>query len=269
MYLPALTHTQMYYSRQFTCINLGIHFEDEAKGFMYMWDERSGKRGCNEIGSCVYNFITTQLKTTKPKLILWSDNCGGQNKNQGILAMYITLVAKGYFDEIIHKFPQPGHTFLSCDRDFGCIEKAKKGLKPEVPMDLIRIIASARLRNPFIIKQTDKFFDWMGLAKTTLTTTHLGISQAVMLRISKQNHLEVEVKTSYSEVAPWRKVRVFKEAVNAEYFSHLNVEPVGQNVRPWKKGKLQDIRNMIPFISIENQEFYKGVVQEQEALQSN
>ncbi|CAH1966398.1 unnamed protein product [Acanthoscelides obtectus] len=50
LYIPALTHTQMYYSRQFTCINPGIHFEDEGKGFMYLWDETAGKRGCNEIG---------------------------------------------------------------------------------------------------------------------------------------------------------------------------------------------------------------------------
>ncbi|KAG5871309.1 hypothetical protein JTB14_030431 [Gonioctena quinquepunctata] len=66
-----------------------------------------------------------ELKTEKKKLTLWSDNCGGRNKNQGLLAVYITLVAKGHFDEVVHKFPQCGHTFLSCDRDFGCIEKAK------------------------------------------------------------------------------------------------------------------------------------------------
>lgn len=88
-YIPTLTHTQMYYSTQYTCINLGIHLEDEAKGFMYMWEELAGKRGCNEIGSCLYTFITTELQSEKRKLIFWSDNCAGQNKNQGMLAMYI------------------------------------------------------------------------------------------------------------------------------------------------------------------------------------
>lgn len=267
LYIPALTHTQMYYSRQFTCINLGIHFEDEGKGFMYLWDETAGKRGCNEIGSCLYDYVTAQLNTTKRKLVLWSDNCGGQNKNQGILAVYITLVAKGYFDEIVHKFPQSGHTFLSCDRDFGCIEKAKKGLKPEVPMDLVRIMASASLKNPFVIKCTTKFFNWMEIAKTTLVTSTLGISQAVMLKISKDNLEQIEVKTSYSEVAPWRKVSVFKPKVTPQYFENLNIELVEQAPRKWNKEKIKQIRSMIPFISPENQEFYHKLVESQEALQ--
>ncbi|KAG5878886.1 hypothetical protein JTB14_031544 [Gonioctena quinquepunctata] len=106
------------------------------EGYMYLWEGNAGKRGCNEIRGCIYSFMLTELKTKKKKLTLWSDNCGGQNKNQCLSAVYITLVAKCYFDEVVHKFPQCGHTLLSCDRDFGCIEKAKKGLQPEVPMEL-------------------------------------------------------------------------------------------------------------------------------------
>ncbi|KAG5866870.1 hypothetical protein JTB14_028853 [Gonioctena quinquepunctata] len=44
MYIPALTHTQMYYSRQFTCHNLGIHLENEGKVFMYLCDVIAGER---------------------------------------------------------------------------------------------------------------------------------------------------------------------------------------------------------------------------------
>uniref|UniRef100_A0A6P7FH22 Uncharacterized protein LOC114327924 n=1 Tax=Diabrotica virgifera virgifera TaxID=50390 RepID=A0A6P7FH22_DIAVI len=35
MYLPTLTHTQMYYSRQLACVNMGIHLEDEGMGIMF------------------------------------------------------------------------------------------------------------------------------------------------------------------------------------------------------------------------------------------
>ncbi|KAK9685237.1 hypothetical protein QE152_g38198 [Popillia japonica] len=212
----------MYYSTQYTCINLGIHLEDEAKGFMYMWEELAGKRGCSEIGSCLYTFITTELQSEKRKLIFWSDNCAGQNKNQGMLAMYITLVAKGYFDEITHFFSQCGHTFLSCDRDFGCIERAKKGLKFEVPMNLIRIMATAR------------------------------ISQAAMIKIDKKNLDQVEIKTSDCEVAPSKIVKVFKQEVNQQYFKTLIVEPTEQgirNMKPWKKNKIKQIKDMIPYLS--------------------
>ncbi|CAG9792678.1 unnamed protein product [Diatraea saccharalis] len=146
MYLPTLTHTQMYYSRQLAFVNMGIHLEDEGRGIMFLWNETVGQRGSNEIASCLYKFFTYSeigYTTHKKKLILWSDNCGGQNKNQAVLAMLLVLIAKGFFSEITHKFPVKGHTFLACDRDFAIIEKAKKCAKPLIPKDLIELIANA------------------------------------------------------------------------------------------------------------------------------
>lgn len=64
-YLPALTHTQMYYSRQIACVNFGVHLEDEGTGFFYFWDETTGKRGCNEIGTCIFDYVSSQLNTTR------------------------------------------------------------------------------------------------------------------------------------------------------------------------------------------------------------
>lgn len=88
-----------------------------------------------------YNILTTHIigdivKPLPKKLVLWSDNCAEQNKNQYVLCMFLMLVAKGYFDEIVHKFPVCGHTFLSCDRDFALIEKKKRKSTPQVPRDL-------------------------------------------------------------------------------------------------------------------------------------
>ena len=37
--LPNLTHSQMYYSRQLTAYNLGIHDEIRRKGVMCLWTE--------------------------------------------------------------------------------------------------------------------------------------------------------------------------------------------------------------------------------------
>ncbi|CAG4937176.1 unnamed protein product [Parnassius apollo] len=53
MYLPTLTHTQMYYSRQLAFVNMGIHLEDEGKGIMFLWNETVGQKGSNEIASCL------------------------------------------------------------------------------------------------------------------------------------------------------------------------------------------------------------------------
>ncbi|BES90933.1 Hypothetical protein NTJ_03741 [Nesidiocoris tenuis] len=73
--------------------------------------------------------------------------------------MYCTLIAKGYVDEIEHKFQQTGYTFLSCDRDFALIEKEKRVCEPQVPKDLIAIITRARQNKPFLVNYTQTFFD--------------------------------------------------------------------------------------------------------------
>lgn len=69
--------------------------------------------------------------TKKQKLVVWSDNCVGQNKNKMLLFLWIYLVTKGYFQEINQKFLVSGHSFLSCDRDFAHIEKRKRVEKCE------------------------------------------------------------------------------------------------------------------------------------------
>ncbi|CAF4832856.1 unnamed protein product [Pieris macdunnoughi] len=82
MYLPTLTHTQIY-THVFVRVTkplafMGIHLEDVGKG----------QRGSNEIASGLYKFFTFSeigYTTDKKQLIFWSDNCGGQNKNQAVV----------------------------------------------------------------------------------------------------------------------------------------------------------------------------------------
>lgn len=113
--MPQLTHSEKYYSRQMACCNLGIHGSDIENGFMCIWYETVGGPGSLEVAHCVYRYLTKQITTNKKKLIVRSDKCGAQNKNQIVLSMYLTLLAKGIFTEIMHKLPVNGHTFLACE----------------------------------------------------------------------------------------------------------------------------------------------------------
>jgi hypothetical protein len=57
--LPSLTHSQMFYSRQLSCYNLGVHFIDSNKGHMFLWHEEMSGRGGNEIASCVFEALNS------------------------------------------------------------------------------------------------------------------------------------------------------------------------------------------------------------------
>jgi len=62
---------------------------------------------------------------------LFSDNCSAQNKNFALTQfLYIIATKKMYgITKITHRYPEPGHSFLPCDRAFGIIEKRRRKLE--------------------------------------------------------------------------------------------------------------------------------------------
>lgn len=63
--LPTLSHSQMYYLRQLSCYNLGVHVGDNNKGFMFVWHEGLSGRGGNEVASCLLKGLTSRLTHKK------------------------------------------------------------------------------------------------------------------------------------------------------------------------------------------------------------
>ena len=68
-------------------------------------------------------------------LVSYSNGCGGQNKNQTIISLYLELQRTGVYEILDHKFLVRGHTFLENDRDFVHIEKRKNSAKVVLPDD--------------------------------------------------------------------------------------------------------------------------------------
>ena len=63
----------------------------------YVWDETRGKRGANEIGSCLLKYLEERsAKNTSGELefVFYSDNCIGQQKNRFIITMFMYAVTK-------------------------------------------------------------------------------------------------------------------------------------------------------------------------------
>lgn len=179
LFIPHLTHSQMFYSRQLGVWIFGLHVENDVR-IVTLWTEVWVERGSTEVAGCLFSIFTTDIikDVVKPdprKLVLRSDNCRAQNKNQYILCMYMTLIAKGFFEEIVYKFPTCGHTFLSHDRDFAQVQKEEKNSSPQAPKDVIMLMSTAKEKNPFIIVDSPVFFYWKLLAHAALNTTSLKI----------------------------------------------------------------------------------------------
>lgn len=60
---------------------------------MYMWSENTAKRGSDEISSILYKHFKENRSEAK-RLILFSDNYGGQNKNWPIIICLLQNLVK-------------------------------------------------------------------------------------------------------------------------------------------------------------------------------
>ena len=122
---PVVTTGVAYYKRQLCVYNLGIHdiVDDSAK--MYVWDESVASRGATEIGSCLFRYIQQKVTSGAHTITMFSDSCGGQNRNFKIASLMSYLAEEMKVVITLH-FMQSGHSFLPNDADFGVIEKEKK-----------------------------------------------------------------------------------------------------------------------------------------------
>jgi len=121
--------SNFYYKRRLATYNLTFYNMKNGDGACYVWNETIAKRGANEIGSCLLNFLQNYFNGTTESpsnVIFYSDNCAGQNKNKFITSLYIYAVLTMNIQSIRHKFLIVGHTQNEGDCMHYVIEKQKK-----------------------------------------------------------------------------------------------------------------------------------------------
>lgn len=101
---------------------------------------------------------------------MYSDQCGGQNRNikLSLFCQYVVSHPDFTIEEIDHTFLVSGHSYLPCDQDFGLIEKNKKNFREiYIPQNWLDVIKTARKKQPFkIIRMTSRdFFSSKSLEK--------------------------------------------------------------------------------------------------------
>lgn len=260
--LPKLTHSSMYYSRQLSCFNFGMHVADTADGIMCVWHEAESGRGGNQMASCLLQAINLEyLATYKRKLTIWSDNCAGQLKNRMMLFTYIYLIATGHFDIIDHKFLLSGHSFSASDRDFALIEKQAKCAQMQTMDDVLKVIKNARPSKPFKVISMGEhaFFDFATPATEMINTTKLKISEASWIRITKDDIAKVFIKKSFSTMEPFQAIRVLKPGYTVRDIISLELNALSEKIE-LNANKVKDLKTMLPYIDPCNRPFFNSII---------
>lgn len=58
---------------------------------LYLYNEGDGRKGPNDVCSFLLDYLLTEILESVKTLHLYSDNCGGQNKNHVLAKNAITL----------------------------------------------------------------------------------------------------------------------------------------------------------------------------------
>ena len=112
------------------------------------WSEVEGNRGSNEIGTCMHKWLE-QLPSAIKEVFLFSDTCGGQNRNQNVAALLLYAVQTLAVKVITHNFLESGNTMMECESMHAAIEKEKKYQDVSTVSDWTAIFRNARGKNPY------------------------------------------------------------------------------------------------------------------------
>ncbi|CAG9772073.1 unnamed protein product [Ceutorhynchus assimilis] len=203
---PSSEVSLTYYMRKLTMYNFTVYeAAPPNKAFCYCWTEINGKKGSCEIGTCLWKYIQTLPPEVK-HLSLFSDTCGGQNRNQQIAALLLYAVQNSHLEIIEQKFLESGHSFMEVDSMHSAIEQQKKFVSVYCVndwMNIFKLARSQRGRNknkpPYEVGELkfDEFFDLKQLATQLLKNKTIDENGQKINWLKVKNFKYVKDKPNY------------------------------------------------------------------------
>ena len=243
--LPKLSNTKNFYKSNLWMylFNLHIH-NNEKETYFYYFIEGEFRKGSESVASFIYDYISRAELNDFEKIVIFSDACGGQNRNY-LLMKVISLFAIYYQKTFLQVFPIRGHSYNVCDKNFANFtKKVKKKQAIEMPREYLDILTELRYKH-----LKGMVFDWQ-----TLFDSHFEISKSKM-EISKYYKIEYlsnglvrtykEFDDKFSEFKLFDKILSnWKENLKVSKKHFVN------------KDKVEDTIDLLQYIKPENRKFY-------------
>lgn len=143
---PKLNVSLAYYKIKLKLHNFTSYDLVTRKGRCYLWDEVNGGLEAEVFASLYVDLIKTEFErstTHLTKIVLWSDGCCYQNRNQ-VVANAILDCAVKLGIVIEQKYLEHGHTFMEVDSEHSVIERKIQKKDIYIPAEYVGIIESAR-----------------------------------------------------------------------------------------------------------------------------
>lgn len=155
--LPVIPVQDTFYLHQLTVNVFNIHDLKTRKTMFYVYHEGMGKKGPNEVCSFIMDFINRNIPPNIQHFHIFSDGCGGQNKNHSVIRMCLGLADLGRFQSVNQYFPIRGHSYMPCDRDFAMVKKKmNKNDRVFLLKDYASLIVSSSAKKKFSVCLMDE-----------------------------------------------------------------------------------------------------------------
>nr|XP_053600103.1 uncharacterized protein LOC128669360 isoform X1 [Plodia interpunctella] len=178
---PAGDVSLFYYKRKLSLMHFTVFDTGVKEASCYLWPQNVGKRGANEVGSCLLDFIEKKVANGAEDVRFWSDNCTGQNRNRVVYSLYMYASHK-YNINITHRFLESGHTQQEADSVHALIERSAKGKIIYTPDQWYALVRWAKIN--------DKPYQVIEVSQDML----YNIKELLQNRNFKKNTLNQEVK---------------------------------------------------------------------------
>ncbi|XP_030761220.1 uncharacterized protein LOC115886267 [Sitophilus oryzae] len=261
---PSLSDNVAYYKRQLATYNLCIVDEKTHKAYMYVWSENVASRGAQEIGSCILRHLRTSIPEDVQFVKLYSDCCGGQNRNIKLSLMLKHFLASSDLKLIEHNFFLSGHSYNSCDRNFGLIERERKKFDDiETPEKWIQIIQNSKVKEPkFQVTKMEKehFFTSKELEsmivnrKTDVFKQKINWLKIRQIRHDKEKLFDLCLKHDNDQEL--RCVNIARKGVSEEQFQNYEVSLLYPTGNVITQQKYDDLMALIKLIDPKYRPFY-------------
>lgn len=268
--LPNIPTNLVFYKRQLWVYNEGIHSGTSDKGYCFLWKEGDAGRGAQEVGSCIKKYLEAYAPKDIEELILWSDSCGGQNRNIKIVLMLKSILAQHSSLKIIYmKYLISGHSFLPNDSDFGDIESALK-YQPRIytPDDYKSIMQTCRKKNKLIVHNMQRE-DFFGVEELQRNITNRTIDKdkkkvswlkTRIIKLEKKKLFSIFFKEEFDEDTSYSEVFINKSLRGRTPYNFTSdLTLLWPNGKEISNMKLKDIKDLLPYIPKDAHVFYKGL----------